>query len=268
MLALLLQMWRIATAASPFDEVMSASDISPRSRSVAWKNLASLQEAKAVSKNISSSTTINDLIVHLVTYAIRRQLDEHNEFLFKERMDKKKLNPKTVNIVIPVHLNGGVLTDGKSLGNKIGAFVATVPLPRKGEKSTTRAKHISQILKQGKSSPAPVISWILAKFFSDHTPDWWTNLMMRKFNAKSVAVVSNVKGWPFHVHWLGRKVGFLCAFLPLPPGIPIGVVLQSYDGGISFSVNADKRAVPDANKFTSWMMEEYHMIKQTTRKET
>ena len=106
----------------------------------------------------------------------------------------------------------------------------------------------------------------LAKMSSDLAPDWFTKFVMRKFNAKSVAVVSNVKGWPFQVNWLGRKVGFLCAFLPLPPGIPIGIVLQSYDGSVSFSITADKRAVPDAEKFADWMLDEYENIKKYCRK--
>ena len=69
--------------------------------------------------------------------------------------------------------------------------------------------------------------------------------MMKKFNANSVEVISNVKGSPFCVDWMRRKVILLCAFLPLPPGITIGVMIHNYDGNTSFSVNARKRAVPD-----------------------
>jgi hypothetical protein len=45
-------------------------------------------------------------------------------------------------------------------------------------------------------------------------------------------------------------------FLPLPPGIPIGVVVQSYAGAVSRTVNAEKWAVPDADKFLGWVLEE------------
>ncbi len=255
--ALVHQFWRVAVATSPFDDIMDSSTISPGERSVAWRHMGSLEELKEVSKKVSSSMTINDLAVHLVTYAIQRQLDKH-----KELNAETSINATTsVNIVIPVHLNGGFIK-GNDLGNKIGAFVATVPLPRKDKSSFSRARTISNILHMGKSSPAAIISWWLAKLSSDFTPDWWTKYIMRKFNAKSVAVVSNVKGWPFQVHWMGRKVGFLCAFLPLPPGIPIGIVLQSYDGKVSFSINADKRAVPNAEQFAEWMLDEYTYLQQ------
>ncbi len=264
--AFLLQLWRVATAHSPFDEVLAASPLPPGSHSIAWRNLDSLNNAKMCSKYISPSTTINDLTVHLVTYAIKRQLDEHKVTLPSTKRNRRRdLDPKNVNIVIPVHLNGQLINGG-NLGNSVGAFNVTVPLPTTGGGSISTAKTISQILRRGKSSPAPFISWLLAKLSSDYAPDWWTKLVMRKFSAKSVAVISNVKGWPFQVHWLGRKVAFLCAFLPLPPGIPIGIVVQSYNGHISFSINADKRAVPDATVFADWMMDEYQRIKQTEGK--
>lgn len=263
--ALLHQLWRIATAVSPFDKVISNSKL-PNKRSLAWEHLGPLEEVKSVSKLISNSATVNDLTVHLVAYAIRRQLDEHNN---NEKVHEviSNQNPETVNIVIPVHLNGGMLRGGETIGNKIGAFVATIPLPSpSNESSTASAEAISQSLRRGKSSPAPLLSWILAKLFCDYTPDWFSKLMMQKFNAKAVAVVSNIKGWPFEVHWLGRKVAFLCAFLPLPPGIPIGIVIQSYDDKVTFSINADNRAVPDANAFAKWMLEEYHRIEKQGKK--
>lgn len=262
---LLLQLWRVATASSPFDIVLSASKLPPGTRSIAWRSIDSLQEVKSVSKLISPSATVNDLTVHLVAYAIRRQLVEHDKNLCKDRAKKKNQDTETVNVVIPVHLNGGILREGENIGNKIGAFVATIPLPRNDENSTLSARAISHMLQREKSSPAPLISWILAKFISDFTPNWFSKYMIRKFNAKAVAVISNIKGWPIHVHWLGRKVGFLCAFLPLPPCIPIGVVIQSYDGNVSFSINADKRAVPDANMFAMWMLEEYQKMKRNQK---
>ena len=253
-LVFLLQLWRVMTASSPFDRVLRESTIPPGARSITWKNIGSLQEVKLVSKSLSKSTTVNDLAVYLVAHAVRCQLTEHG-------VEKEKKSTTTnVNVVIPVHLNGGIIRDGESVGNKIGAFVASIPLPNKNDDLTFTPQAISKALQRGKNSPAALVSWILAKLTSTYTPNWFSRYMIKKFNAKSVAVISNVKGWPFHVHWLGRKVGSLCAFLPLPPGIPIGIVLQSYDGQVSFSINADKRAVPDANKFAQWMLDEFHRV--------
>ena len=53
----------------------------------------------------------------------------------------------------------------------------------------------------------------------------------------------------------------ICAFLPLPTGIPIGIVVTSYTGRIIMSVDADANVVPDADQFLQWMVEEYETIK-------
>jgi len=58
----------------------------------------------------------------------------------------------------------------------------------------------------------------------------------------------------------GRNVVSMAGFLPLPPGIPIGVVVQSYNGMVSLTVTANRKAVPDADKFLTWMLEEYQRM--------
>lgn len=50
-------------------------------------------------------------------------------------------------------------------------------------------------------------------------------------------------------------------FLPLPPGIPLGVVVQSYAGGMSLSITAEKWAVPNPDTFLLWVMEEYERLR-------
>ncbi len=47
-------------------------------------------------------------------------------------------------------------------------------------------------------------------------------------------------------------------------GIPIGVVIQSYDSVVSFGLNCDRRAV-DVEKFADWMLEEYHNLQVANR---
>jgi hypothetical protein len=256
--AITLLFWRIMVSSNPFDEIITKDGGLRHERGVAWRPVAPLIEMKHVAKSVSPSATLNDLTVSMVAYAIERQLQEH--------VDQDRINScdfkRGFNIVIPVHLTGGVFRPGDQLGNKIGAFVTNIPTKSKRTTSSRqRLLTISKCLKEGRSSPAPFIAWNLAKFFSNYTPDWCSQYVMKKGNAKSVAVVSNVRGFPFQVHWLGHKIEQICAFLPLPSGIPIGVLVHSYDGEVSFSVHAEKRAVPDTERFIDLMIEEYKRIK-------
>lgn len=278
--ALAHQFWRMMTSSNPFDEILARSSIPAGRRSTSWRDAASVDEVKKIAKALDPrGATVNDVFVSCVTAAVERQLMQHHKQLNASRQTQNNDSsssssnnkgnnvtiPSYINVVVPVHLNGGVLLPGQSLGNKIGGFVSQVPAkmsPPKGQAtSTDRLRQVSASLRSGKSTPAPFISWIMAKFCSDYLPETVAQTAILKGNAKAVAVISNVRGFPFRVHWMGRPVESLCAFLPLPPGIPIGVVIQSYAGELSLSIDADVRAVPDADCFAGWMMEEYARLR-------
>lgn len=248
--ALLRQLLRMVTSRNPFQPILDSSGVHC-GRSVAWRAVASLEEMKTTVKRIHPQGTVNDLSVAMTTHAVMMQLQEHAK-------EKKIAVPKYVNVSLPVHLTGGFLAPGENIGNKIGGLCASIPFqidqPRK------RLKTISNILRREKMTPQPMLSYMMCRFFSDFTPDWFTKWSLRKFSANSVAIISNVRGWPFSTHWLGKRVKYLTAFMPLPPGVPIGVMVQSYSGDISFSINADRRAVPDAEKFADWMLDEYKRL--------
>jgi len=256
--ALVIQTWKIIVSSNPFDPILARNKVSVVQRSIAWRNIASVDDMKRAAKATTKRTTINDIAVACVTHAIKKQLEEHSRNMGNDAAIRI---PQSVNITVPVHLTGGILKPGEQLGNKIGCFVSTIELNR-SEKQTARdrLRLISKVLQREKNLPSPLISWKMAKIFTDYTPVWCTKYALRKCSANSVAVVSNVRGFPIRVHWLGRRVAHICAFLPLPPGIPIGIVVASYDGIISFGLNSDKRAVPDPDKFCDWMLEEYKRI--------
>eukprot|EP00561_Arcocellulus_cornucervis_P004599 CAMPEP_0185808218 /NCGR_PEP_ID=MMETSP1322-20130828/5486_1 /TAXON_ID=265543 /ORGANISM="Minutocellus polymorphus, Strain RCC2270" /LENGTH=603 /DNA_ID=CAMNT_0028504421 /DNA_START=365 /DNA_END=2176 /DNA_ORIENTATION=+ len=267
--AVLLQAWRMFHSVNPFDSIIAESKTPAGKRTVAWRTIASVDEIKKIAKSISKKTTINDVSVFLVTAAIKRQLAWHYGQMGVDRQTTSI--PSHINICVPVHLLGGMLVDpttGKRVpvGNKIGAFVAAIPTAENdaNHPAAGRVKKCSAALTEQKTTPAPLIAWAAARFFSDYAPLRIAKYAMKNTNGQSAAVVSNVKGLPFKTHWNGRRNEVLCAFLPLPPGIPIGCVIQSYGGEVSFSIDADKRAVPDAGQFADWMLYEYERLKQET----
>ena len=72
--------------------------------------------------------------------------------------------------------------------------------------------------------------------------------------------VSNNRGYDKKLHINGMTVESAAGFIPLPPGLPIGVVVQSYAGTMSLSVTAEKWAVPDPDKFLRWVLDEYQRL--------
>ena len=129
-----------------------------------------------------------------------------------------------------------------------------------------RLVRVHESLLRSKGGPAPLVSHHIARFCSNHLPDGITSAIFRRANANAAVVVSNTRGYNGKLHIRGMAVESAAGFLPLPPGIPIGVVCQSYAGTVSLTVTAEKWAVPDADKFLSWVLDDYRRLHEEASK--
>ena len=259
-IALSLQLWHMLTSRNPFEEIVDVKKSKCSGhRSTCWKYLAKVDDAKAVAKSIGHHTKLNDLFTALLSRALERQ---YEDLVSKSAQAHTTCPPKYISIVVPVHLTGSILP-GQSIGNKVGAFVARVPFnPAKQLSSLSRLSKISKILSRAKRTPAPLISWFITALISKLGIVRVAQDSIVRANCHAVAVLSNVHGYPFEIHWRGMPVKNLCPFLPLPPKVPVGVLVTSYDGKIILSVeSADERVVPDTEVFLDYMLEEYEAIK-------
>ena len=214
-------------------------------RSISWCDVAPVDEVKLVAKKVGSdSTTINDIFVSCVSAAIARQLSEHQQnnaqstALRRPTSKDEEILPK-MNVVIPAHLNGGILPPGKSISNLIGAFVAQVPCQMdKASFASDRLVQVHNSLDRAKRSPAPFVSYYIAKFTARWAPE---RLAVRLFNGSSanaaVAITNSRTLFKKKVHINGRRIEATGGFLPLPPNIPVGVAISSYGSVITLSIN-------------------------------
>jgi hypothetical protein len=188
--ALFRHFYLILISKNPFDEiillyqerepttnVVTVEEPGYNIRSVSWCDAAPIDQVKQVARSILPySATLNDVFVACVAYAVLRQLEEHQEIL---GINDKYSLPKDINVVVPMHLAGGVLLPGESVGNRIGAFVARVPAKmktKKGDGATNgedeegieRLKLTSQALTAIKNTPAAWVAYFLATFSSTY----------------------------------------------------------------------------------------------------
>jgi diacylglycerol O-acyltransferase len=276
------QVWlQLTTPTNPFDAVKQDAEkkgLAMSGRAISWCDACPLDEAKRITQILSkangSNITVNDLFVSCISAAVTRQLIEHEEFMAPAAAHSRKYVARNINVCIPVHLRGGVILPHESLGNRIGAFVTRVP----GEMThdargggtqscpSERLMKVHKSLKWAKQSPAPFLSHYVAKFCSDYLPEQWTKNIFKRANCNACVAVSNNRGHKNKIHINGMEVESAHGFLPLPPGIPIGVVVQSYAGVMSLSVTAEKWAVPDPDKFLRWCLDEYSRLFETAAK--
>ena len=111
-----------------------------------------------------------------------------------------------------------------------------------------------------KRSPAAILSYVMAKGVAKYFPERLAIRLFESSSANAAVAITNSRGFEDKVHINGMTVEAVAGFLPLPPGLPIGVVVGSYGSVIHLSVNADKWAVPDADIFLSWVLDEYKLL--------
>jgi len=174
------------------------------------------------------------------------------------------------------------------MGNKIGAMVSRIPAEDGIDTSSTSAKmaedrliSVNKVLTERKQTPAAVLSYLMASVMGfmgrgvsssstmglddeeDEGPpsSFWLPFLFEKAHANASVVVTNVRGPEKLIHLDGRPVHRSLGFLPLPPGIPIGVVVSSYNQQVSLTVTAEPWAVPNADQFLDWVAEEYASLR-------
>lgn len=234
-------------------------------RNLSWVQIASVSEVKEVAEYFSQHTrgkvTVNDIFCSCVSAAIAKLLKFH-----KASYPDLNLSLPLMNLVIPVHMQGGILLPGQPMGNKIGAMVNRIPAEAATDPEN-RLQRVHDVLWNRKQTPAAVWSFLAAKLFGGigSRLGGLTPWLFQKAHANASVVVTNVRGPETHLHLGGRRVETTLGFLPLPPGIPIGMVVYSYANGITLSVTAEPWAVPDADLFLSWVAEEYQALKQLSR---
>ena len=266
------------------DEKIKKGSSNRTKRTISWCEVATVDQVKQVSKYFSNQSTqqhrftINDIFASCVSAAIARLIEYH-------RQTKPHLPISTMphmNLVMPVHMQGGVLLPGQSLGNKIGAIVCRIPAEMHEDKgsdasSTSRQDRLRQVHDRVfaiKQTPAAILSYLTAKTFGylgigggspiDADGDTVMSWLFSKAHANASAVLTNVRGPDKPMHLGGRKIETTLGFLPLPPGIPVGVAVSSYAGNITLSVTGEPWAVPDADLFLLWVVEEYQaLLKQS-----
>ena len=241
------------TPIHPFAIVKQRSPTST-GRTVSWCEVTTVDEVKSIATAFGKNVTVNDVWVSCATYAVARQLQEH-----KMTYGLPEKENTTINVVIPVHLQGGILLPGQSLGNRIGAFAACVPGEDTTMSASKRLEQTHQSLYTIKQTPAALLAYLSAHVLGG-LPTSWTTPLFRRATANACIAITNVRNASHKLHVQGMAVETVAGFLPLAPGIPIGVVVQSYAGNMQLSVTAETYAVPDANMFLAWMVEEYQRL--------
>ncbi|MGI3779700.1 MAG: wax ester/triacylglycerol synthase family O-acyltransferase, partial [Janthinobacterium lividum] len=185
---------------------------------------------------------VNDVVLAVVTAAIRRLLLSRGE----------KLGPSaTVRAMVPIDIRAGAPSE---LGNQVSAFFVDLPIGRSDPllmlrrvaASMNRLKAMSQPLGPsmgiGLIGLAPdVLHAAAARTVNNSTP--------RFFNV----AVSNLIGPTVSLYLGDARLREMFPLVPLGDGQSVSVAVASYHGAMAFGINADRAAMPEADRFARWI---------------
>jgi diacylglycerol O-acyltransferase len=194
---------------------------------------ADLQQFKDVKNALGA--TVNDVVLAVVAGALGRYLHDRGE----------DTDGTVLRAMVPVSVRADV--ERGALGNKVAAMWATLPI---GEADpVTRLRLITDEMNGVKESGQAIGAQVLTELTGFAPPTIVAQAArlsahQRLFNL----VVTNVPGPQVPLYMLGRRLLEMFPMVPLAANQALGIAIMSYDGQLSFGLNADYDALPDVER--------------------
>lgn len=199
----------------------------------------------------SFDTTVNNVVLAVVTGALRRYLTRHDQC------------PEVVHAFVPVnkrpeHARGA---HGNQIGMTYPALpvgeadparrVAKVKAAVAASQAANQADDTAALIRLGRFAPQPVAAVLnrAMQFRAD------------MFNL----TVTNVPGPPIPVFFLGRELTLILGATPLTRKHALTIAVLSYNGGLTFSVTTDPRRLPDGSDLVDDIRAELDTLHALTR---
>jgi diacylglycerol O-acyltransferase len=239
----LVGLWEVTWALTkPAPKVPLNVDIGP-SRSFSWADFE-LGDFKLIKNALD--VTVNDVIMAATAGALRRWL--HDRDVSTEGMELKALVPVSIRTE----------NEHGELGNRLTAMRGPLPVGVADPVQRLRIVHEGmEGLKDSKQPLGAEAIWGLNDWFRDFAPPLLLaptaaiNFSTRLFNL----LVTNFPGPQIPFYLLGREVEgvFPVGFLARRHALAIAII--SYNGQVNFGILADRAAMPDAERLSSYLAE-------------
>jgi diacylglycerol O-acyltransferase len=201
--------------------------------------------------------TVNDVILAVVAGALRAWMMTRGESVSPTR---------GVRAVVPVSIRDDDDEEPTSLGSRVIASTVNLPV---GENSPVMRLHqISYQTKVHKDTGRAVSARSLVGI-AGFAPTTLHALAARVATATvrpiDDVVITNVPGPQFPLYAQGAPMLASYPVVPLMPGQGLSVGVTSYDGKVSFGLNADRTAMPDLAVFAQCVTDALDELLDTTK---
>jgi diacylglycerol O-acyltransferase / wax synthase len=209
-----------------------------------------LADVKAI--KVKAGTSVNDVILALVTATIRRYCELHGD----------RLKGKLLRIMVPVNLRGNTATS--ELGNRISLLPVTIPLDLRQPGKLLAAVHRrTEFLKRMQAAElAGLAGGLIAMFpisLQGMAGPIASQLPLTPFNL----VCTNVPGPQVPLYLLGHKMLHCYPYVPVGGEMAVNCAILSYNGGVYFGFSGDTHAAPDLRLLEKFLQQSFAELRQT-----
>jgi diacylglycerol O-acyltransferase len=209
----------------------------------AWTEIP-LQEVKAIRQR--SGTSINDVILTLVTATIRRYCELHGD----------RVKGKLLRMMVPVNLRAN--SSAAELGNRISLVPVTIPLDIRQPRKLLAAVHKrTEFLKSVHAAELVSLAGGLIGLFPTSmqgmTGPLISQLPITPFNL----VCTNVPGPQIPLYLLGHKMLHCYPYVPVGGEMAVNCAILSYNGTVYFGFSGDVHAAPDLKRMEKLLKQSF-----------
>ena len=204
---------------------------------VVWSQPLSLDRVKQIGR--ATGTTVNDVLVAVVTGALRHDLINRGD----------DASAGDLHAMVPVNLRSP--TEKLTLGNQFSLVYLALPITI--EDRNERLLEVKRRMDVLKTSPEPFLIYQILSLLGV-LPEGLAHLAEDRFASKASCVLTNLPGPRQTLYLAGRPLRKLMFWVPQSGDIAMGISIISYDGAVILGLVVDEGLIPDPDQ----IIEEFH----------
>jgi diacylglycerol O-acyltransferase / wax synthase len=199
-----------------------------------------LTEIKAIKQ--TCETSVNDVILALVTSTIRRYVELHGD----------SVKGRLLRMMVPVNLRGSNNTH--ELGNRISLVPVTIPLDIRNPRKLLAAVHRrTEFLKGAHTAELISLAGGLIGMFPTSGQALAGQIISQVPFTPFNMVCTNVPGPQFPLYLLGHKMLGCYPYVPVGGEMTLNCAILTYNGTAYFGFSGCSHAVPDLRRLETFL---------------
>lgn len=217
----------------------------------AWAEI-SLADVKAIRH--ACGTSVNDVILAVVTATVRRYAELHGD----------PVKGKLLRLMVPVNLRGTDTTD--EFGNRISLVPVTIPLDVRNPLRLLAAVHKrTEFIKQAHTAELVSLAAGMLGMFPSSLQAMVGPMLSRLPVTPFNLVCTNVPGPQFPLYLMGHKMLNWYPYVPVGGEMAMNCAILSYNGFMYFGFSGDVHAAPDLSRLETLLKSSFEELCDATR---